>query len=88
MIHAVAPAASNTPKRSGALAAVRIPTIAITTNSAMTSQRAEQAQLLADDREDEVGVCRGRNRHLADPHRTRRRSSHRVWSAISDCVTW
>ena len=52
----VIPAARSAPNRSGARNATRMPRTAKPMNSAIDEQTAEQAELLADDGEDEVGV--------------------------------
>ena len=63
-IQAVAPAASSVPNRSGARAAVRIPIDRDEHEDGDDQQRAEQTQLLADHREDEVGVRGGQEAPL------------------------
>ena len=58
-ISAVSPAARTRPSRSGARAAATRPRTAIVASNASTTVRAEQARLLADEREDEVRRARG-----------------------------
>ena len=67
-IHAVMPPASSMPNRSGARSAVRTPRYASPANSPIDERAAEQAELLADDGEDEVGV-RGREEPPLGPAR-------------------
>ena len=55
-IHAVTPAATSVPKRSGARRATRKPTRPKPGEQPEHEQAADEAELLADDREDEVGV--------------------------------
>ena len=55
-IHTVMPAASSTPNRSGARNAARMPRTREADEERDHEQPADQAELLADDREDEVGV--------------------------------
>ena len=55
-IHAVMPAARSAPNRSAARAAARMPSTANPANEREHEHAAEQAELLGDDREDEVGV--------------------------------
>ena len=66
-IHAVMPAASSMPKRSGARSATRTPTTAKPDEQPEHEQAADEAELLADDREDEVGVRVREEAHFARP---------------------
>ena len=58
-IHAVTPVATSIPKRSGARNATRTPSRPEGDEQSDDGERAEQAELLADDGEDEVGVGLG-----------------------------
>ena len=51
-------------------------------------ERAEQAELLADDREDEVGLRGGRNCHFARPLPSPTPVTPPLPSAMSDCEIW
>ena len=63
-IHVVTPAASSMPKRSGAVRATWNPTSAEPGEQPEHEQAADEAELLADDREDEVGVRVGEEHPL------------------------
>ena len=65
-IQAVIPPASSVPKRSGARSEARIPRQARKVKAEDHAGGPDQAQLLADDREDEVGVRLGKPEVLLD----------------------
>ena len=88
-IQATSPTPSRVPKRSGARAAARRPNQHSATSRAEHRHRADDAELLADHREDEVGVGVGQrppldSRPLPRPSPTRCPEP----SPISDWVTW
>ena len=63
----VTPAASRLPNGSRQRSATRKPAQAKTANAAITTCGADEPELLADDREDHVGVRLGQEVHLLDP---------------------
>ena len=83
------PAASRWPNGSLAASAIENPAQAIAANPATTSERAEQPELLADDREDQVGVRLGQVAELLhalaepDAGQPARAEAHR-----RDCTIW